>query len=134
MAKKHDDGLFCIVCTKPIAPERANLGKGASTCEAVCRRKLTAIRRRMADGKKCRTCGVPSTVAERREFNKWRATQPGYKKPAGRGRPAMPPCMFCTHRKYDHKKSGCKAKTFGGSPCGCMEYHVARSHAKAAHA
>jgi hypothetical protein len=131
MAKKHNDDLFCIVDKKAIDPARAKLGKGASTCSAECRRKLTAIRRRMADATKCRTCGVPSTIAERREFNKWRAAQPGYVKPVGRGRPVSPPCG-CGHNKIDHVrwKRGGHCKGDAGK-CVCTEYH-ARDHAKAA--
>lgn len=72
--KKQKDVLFCTVCrTNEISAER--ITHGAVTCSKECARRLRTIRRRLVDRVKCRYCGAPSTLEERREFKKWRLSR-----------------------------------------------------------
>jgi hypothetical protein len=85
--KKRRDVLFCIVChTNEISTDR--ICRGAVTCSKECAGRLPSIRRRLIGSVKCRACGAPSTIEERKAFKKWRENL-GQRK--GVGRPKNPP-------------------------------------------
>ena len=58
--------------------------RNAVTCSVECARVLRQRRRSLADTRKCRHCGRPSSGEERKEFLKWRRETQQFKK---RGRP-----------------------------------------------
>jgi hypothetical protein len=63
-----------VVCKSQLPDER--IAKQGVTCSKQCSQKLRSIRRRKHDAKKCRYCNQPSTLDERKQFNKWRKTLP----------------------------------------------------------
>lgn len=87
--KRKKDQLFCVVCrVSEISAER--ITHGAVTCSKECARRLRTIRRRLVDRVKCRYCGAPSTLEERKEFKKWRLSR-GEGKRGRPKKPAIPP-------------------------------------------
>jgi peptide subunit release factor 1 (eRF1) len=62
--------VFCVMCGTPLSAERKK--KRSITCgEACAKRRKNALRERK-EMKRCKYCGQPSTVEERRDFARWR--------------------------------------------------------------